>query len=95
VTVTGEWYFVGCNDTSGSGGGCSRTPDPAPEEPARDVRLTLVQDGRTWPLATADASGPEQHYRVRWQVTLPADLQPGAATLIARDDTKLPVVVVD
>jgi hypothetical protein len=94
VTVTGEWYFVGCNDTSSSSG-CSRTPDPPPEKPARDVRLILVQNKHTWPLGTADASGLAHHYRVRWQVTLPADLRPGDATLIARGRVELPVTVVD
>jgi hypothetical protein len=91
VTVRGTWFFDGCNDTSGSTG-CSSPPKPPPTPPAHNVRLTLVQNGRTWQLGTADAAGRRHQYAVRWDVTLPADLEPGVAVLSART-AEVPVVV--
>jgi hypothetical protein len=94
MPVTGEWFYEGCNDTSVSTGstGCSHRSEPPPEQPARDVPLTLTQGTRTWTLATADAAGLKRHFRVQWQVRMPDDLQPGSATLSARTAT-VPLVI--
>jgi hypothetical protein len=83
VRVTGHWFFRGCHDTSASTG-CSAPADPSPEKSSRDVRLVLVQGNRSWVLGTADAGGPGSSYRVRWDVTVPADVGTGPAVLRAK-----------
>jgi hypothetical protein len=92
VTVRGRWFFRGCHDTT-AGGGCMGPSTPPPEQPARNVKLTLVQGARTWTLGTADADGPSTSYAARWNVTLPSQLQPGDATLTARGTPLLHVIV--
>jgi hypothetical protein len=83
LSVSGRWFFRGCHDTSGSSG-CSGPRQPPPEKPSRDVRLLLVQGERSWLLGTADADGPGSSYRIRWDVTVPADVGTGPAVLRAR-----------
>jgi len=83
LTVTGRWFFRGCHDTSSSTG-CSGPTKPPPEKPSRGVRLVLVQGTRSWVLGTADARGPGSSYRVRWDVTVPADVGTGPAVLRAK-----------
>lgn len=92
VEVRGKWFFRGCHDTS-AGGGCMGPSTPAPEQPARHVRLTITQRTRTWTLGSANADGPSKNYAVRWRVTLPSQLQPGDATLTARGTPLLHVIV--
>ena len=81
LTVDGTYFFVGCDD-EGGGSGCSG-PRTERVKADRDVPLVLEQGGRSWTLGTADADDSDS-YVTRWEVTLPADLQPGAATLTAR-----------
>jgi hypothetical protein len=83
LTVTGQWFFRGCHDTSSSTG-CSGPTKPPPEKPSRGVRLVLVQGSRSWVLGTADAGGPGSSYRVRWDVTVPPDVGTGPAVLRAK-----------
>ena len=80
VTVTGEWFHTGCDDT-GQGAGCGAPPSE--QEPMRGVSLVLEQGGTTVPLGTADAGDRSDRYRVDWQAQVPSDLQPGPATLQA------------
>jgi hypothetical protein len=83
LAVTGHWFFRGCHDTSSSSG-CSGPTEPPPEKPSRGVRLVLVQGSRSWVLGTADAGGPGTSYRIRWDVTVPADVGTGPAELRAK-----------
>ena len=91
VTVEGQGFFVGCNDTGGGDvWGCWQAPEEV-ERPMRDVELVLRQDGRRWVLATADAGTDEGNRlgQIRWEVQLPADARPGAAVLDTRQSQPL------
>ena len=88
VTVSGVWFHTGCDDT-GQGAGCSAT---STEEPMRDVDLVLEQGGVSWVLGTRSASSREDRYTLSWAVQVPADAQPGPATLRA-GGAELPVTV--
>ena len=92
ATVTGTSFFEGCNDTP-EPGGCFHRPEPVIEPPRRDVALVLTQGGRSWTLQRADAAGPEEQYRVRWDFEVPADVKPGRATLTVEDGLPLPVTI--
>ena len=97
-TVDGEAFGgTACNDTgSGNGNGlaCHRgeeEPDPL----LVDVRLLLRQGGRTWELGEADAADGG---RISWDVTVPDDVPPGRAVLVAEpggsdNRFRLPVMV--
>lgn len=82
LTVTGIWFHSGCEDTV-SYAGCVRAPAADPEAPLRRVALMLEQNGRTWQLGVADAGDRSTRYAIRWQVSLPADVAAGPATLVA------------
>ena len=86
LTVAGTGFADGCQDTgSDTGWGCSAPAEPV--TPLEDVRLELVQGGRTRLLGTADAgpAGRDRYAEVRWRVRLPDTLRPGPATLRAGD----------
>jgi len=85
VTIGGAAFADGCQDT----GACSATPgcsgcDNGPEPtPMSDITLSLRQNGRTWPLDTADALVTHDDVgAVTWNVEIPADLKQGWATLV-------------
>jgi hypothetical protein len=83
VTVTGEYFFVGCDDTgtvTTYGPGCERADPPKPPVPARDVALELTWNGRTFALGTADAGDEAGRWAVSWTFTVPEDIVPGVAT---------------
>ena len=80
LTVSGEWFHEGCDDT-GTSAGCSGPAPAASEPPMREVTLTLTQGGSSWKLGTADAAGPDQNYAISWVVQLPEDVEPGPAVL--------------
>lgn len=70
-----------CDDTGGgSAGGCEDDHEPVdpPVVPYDDVVLTLVQGGRSWELASADADDDGD---LSWSVTIPAGAAPGRARL--------------
>lgn len=67
VTISGEGWFIGCNDT-GQG----------TREPADTASLSVTQNGRVYQLGQAQA---DEQYRFSVDVRLPADLQPGQATI--------------
>jgi len=54
----------------------------------QDVQLELRQQGHSWTLGTEDATGMGD---VTWMFTLPPDVRPGRAQLVA--DQNQPVVV--
>ena len=86
VEVDGAGFAGGCQDD----GSCSATPgcdnceygpDPTP---MADIHLSLRQDGRTWPLGTADAGTADDNElgQVTWAVEIPSAVKPGRATLV-------------
>ncbi len=83
--IDGAGFANGCQDT----GSCSATPgcsscDYGPEpKPMSGITLTLRQNGRTWPLGTADARATHDDFgAVTWAVELPMEVKPGRATLV-------------
>lgn len=72
VVVRGEGWFIGCNDT---GQGTREPPDTA--------QLTVEQDGDVFELGRVTA---DSDYRFALEVRLPAELQPGAATVVGRGE---------
>jgi hypothetical protein len=82
LAVDGRYFHSGCADaielTSCSG---PRASDP--ESPSRHVELRLVQGDRSWRLGEADAGDATTQYAIRWRVTVPDDVSPGAAQLVA------------
>ncbi len=92
LDVVGEGFVGGgCDDTrdGSDDGGCDDGPSPARRVPRDAVPLDLVVDGQRQRLGTADADAAAV---VRWHVTLPAGLRPGAVELAA-DGARLPLVV--
>ena len=83
VIVSGVYFRTGCEDSS-QAGGCAVPVDS--EAPMRDVDLVLEQGGSSWVLGTQSASSREESYAITWAVQVPADAQPGPATLRAGDD---------
>jgi hypothetical protein len=96
VTVEGRAFVDGCRDTMSCTGapGCSSCEyDEPPQRPLQDVALVLVQDGRTWPLAVADAgdAGDDRLGRVAWTFDLPPGVRRGPARLDAGDQSSVDV----
>lgn len=81
VTVTGRFFVDGCNDVGVCHGvlGCQSCDYGPPVKPLTDLTIQLHQRGRTWDLATADATGDSG--RVSWTFRLPPAARRGAATL--------------
>jgi hypothetical protein len=78
VTVTGEWFADGCNDTVVNG----ETPQPPPA--FTDMTIEFHQGDKTWPVATdVDAEG--EHYAFETTVQIPDDVHEGKATMQAKD----------
>jgi hypothetical protein len=91
LTVEGAGFVEGCRDTMSCSGapGCESCEyDEPPERPLEDVDLMLVQRGRSWVLATADAGTAEDGRlgRVRWAFELPPQVRPGRAALVTGTD---------
>lgn len=78
LRVTGEWFHTGCEDTQP---GCSGPPASDREAPMQDVRLSLEQGTWTRQLGVVSAGSRAQRYAVSYDVTVPATVAPGAATL--------------
>lgn len=88
TTVEGRGFVAGCRDSMGCevGPGCDDCDyDEPPATPYDDVRLGLVQGGRTWTLATADAgsAADDRLGWVTWTFDVPAGVRPGRARLVA------------
>jgi hypothetical protein len=85
VEVDGVAFADGCQDA----GACTTTlgcshcdygPEPTP---FRDVTLSLRQNGRTWPLDTADArTARDDVGAVVWTFEVPVGVRRGWATLV-------------
>lgn len=88
VTIEGDAFVEGCNDT-GSTWGCSAES----ESPMKDVVLRIQQGGSEWELGSADASDGEGRGHVEWTVALPEGLTKGRATLKADSSEPLRVRV--
>lgn len=81
LVVRGELFHTGCEDTSGTGPGCSGPPATDRERPMVDVALSLQQGASAWPLGSAAAGPRSEHYPVAFDVVVPDSVSPGAATL--------------
>ena len=82
VTITGQWFVDGCQDTMscGTGLGCDSCEyDDPPPLPYDDVALELRQDGRSWELAVVDA---DKDGSATWTFTVPGDARRGPAQLV-------------
>ncbi|MDO8106371.1 hypothetical protein Q6348_04075 [Isoptericola sp. b441] len=86
MTVSGEWFRNGCDDTGsvqiggpGCGGPVVSRGDT--ESPMRDVAVVLTQGSHRWELGSADAAGAADRYALRFHTTVPTDAEPGPATL--------------
>ena len=80
VTVNGEWFRTGCDDT-GQGSGCGAPPSE--EAPMRDVALRLEQGAVSTSLRLSDAADRRDRYGIRWRVRVPPAFRPGPAELSA------------
>ena len=93
-TVLGQAFVSGCNDTvscTSYGPGCHRCDAPEPVQPWQDVALTLVWDGRSFPLGTADADAAT--VTARWDVTLPPQVVPGKGVAVLSAAGAQPVAI--
>jgi hypothetical protein len=85
VKVDGAGFANGCQDTGSCSDtlGCTRC-DYGPEPtPMVDINLSLQQNGRTWPLGTADAHAAQDDFgAVTWAVEIPSGVRRGWATLV-------------
>ena len=95
LTVRGRAFAEGCHDTGGSTdrstiGSCS--PPRSSEEGMKDVTLVLRQGSREWELGTQDAGAAADGKlgHITWNVSIPADVRPGRAVLVA-DYARLPL----
>lgn len=96
VRVHGRAFTDGCQDSMSCsvGLGCeSCEHDDPPAAPTSDVRLRLVQDGRSWDLGVVDAGAAEDDRLgwTEWSFTVPPGVRRGPATL--RADGAAPVRV--
>jgi hypothetical protein len=88
ATIEGRAFTGGgCQDSMSctSSFGCdSCTYDDPPAVPMEDVALRLVQDGRTWDLAVADAGSADDNELgwVTWTFEVPAEADRGPARLL-------------
>jgi hypothetical protein len=92
--VAGRGFVEGCDDTGGGSVlGCS-SDDGETETPLEDVALTIRQRGQSWDLGAEDAGTADDDRlgKVSWQVSLPAGVEPGRATLVA-DGARLRIAV--
>lgn len=89
AVVEGRAFTAGgCQDsmTCSSRLGCQSCEyDDPPAVPMKDVELRLVQGGRSWPLAVADAGTADDNQLgwVEWTFEVPAGVRPGRAQLRA------------
>lgn len=90
VSVTGEFFLDGCDDTGGQDVifGCEEEREV--ETPMAGVELLLRQRGREWSLGTADA---DARGRIGWDVRVPDGLRPGRARLLTEGSQALVVSV--
>lgn len=85
VEVRGSAFANGCQDTGGCSitfgcTSCSYGPEPTPMV---DIKLSLQQRGRTWPVGIADARSERDDFgEVTWAVEIPNGVERGSATLV-------------
>ena len=81
ASIRGSYFLNGCGDSIGvSEGGCSSHTVRETVTPMTEVRLELRQHGHTWSLGSQDA---DHDGRVLWSLSVPADVRPGPAVLVA------------
>jgi hypothetical protein len=87
AVVRGRAFVNGCRDSMGCSEvlGCTSCEyEEPPETPMEDVRLRLLQGGRTWMLGVADAgtAGSGQLGWITWRFDVPSGVEPGRARLV-------------
>ena len=93
-TVTGQYFFNGCDDTSSCtsyGPGCSRCDAPEPPKTQQDVPLTLTWNGRDFALGTADADPTT--LATTWSVRLPPEVTADGGLAVLRAGYARPVAI--
>lgn len=96
ATIEGRAFVHGCRDSMSCGPGCSGCEyDDPPERPMEDVRLRLVQQGRSWDLDVADAGTADENHLgwVSWRFQVPAGVRPGRAKLVPDESEPVPVLI--
>lgn len=97
AAVEGRAFVHGCSDSIGctESWGCQDCTEPAPENPAADVELSLEQRGRTWRLATADAGSADDNRLgwIIWTFTVPRHANPGPAKLVAEGTSPVRILL--
>lgn len=78
ITVTGEGWRIGCNDTPPVVG------QPAPKEPPDSPRILFSQNGRTVDVGRAVTDPNTYKFVIR--VRVPAWATPGDAVILGRSD---------
>jgi hypothetical protein len=87
TVVTGSSFVWGCAEDLDDRGTDA-------EAPMKDVTLLLRQGTREWTLGVEDAGAmsDETFGRITWRVSVPDDVHPGMALLVA-DSAELPIHV--
>jgi hypothetical protein len=88
TVVTGSSFVWGCAETLEDRGTDA-------EAPMERVTLLLRQGGREWKLGTENAGAvPDETFgTITWKVSIPGDVRPGVALLVA-DSAELPIQVI-
>lgn len=97
VTVEGRAFVDGCSDgeTQSVVWGCSVSSSEGGEEaPMSDIVLSIRQGARTFDVAVEDAGVAANNTlgQVTWTFTVPDEVKPGSAVLVA-DTARLQVVI--
>ncbi|HXH80427.1 hypothetical protein [Nocardioides sp.] len=81
VEIKGAGFANGCQDLGSCTTtlGCSECDYGAEPTPRSGITLTLRQQGRSWPLGTAEAG---ENATVTWTVDIPSEVKAGWATLV-------------
>ena len=98
MTIEGRSFADGCQDSMSCSGalGCDSCKyDDPPPVPLDDVGLRLVQRGRTWTVAVADAGTAESNRLgwVEWTFEVPVDARRGPAKLFPEHAEAVPIEI--
>lgn len=86
ITVTGQRFFVGCNDFQTVVPGQSPSPPP-PEHADGNIRIEFIQGSRVWTLTTISATSD---YTFKVMLTVPAEAATGPSSVRATGSNGTP-----
>ena len=93
LTVDGRYFVDGCDDTGGGDAfGCSED-EPEPAVPLEDAQLELLDSARSTSGLALGVADADDHGRIAWTVTVPADAPLGRGVLRVTRSGDLYVVV--